>query len=784
MDLPAIWQTPVANAVIKNGARSFIDGDTINITYSFLRSASSIDYIKGNVPPGVNAEPTGIVGTMSPSNPLVPTPPKDYTLTVRAWTEATPSEIASGYPQTWYEDRTFTIVGGLWYGPPAGALTNTGNVAYQHGDAVSVQLAFDPNRLPGLALIGGTLPPGLIFSSSTRRISGTMGALPKGITEYPLLFRATISAAGQQQFQDRSFVFEVNPLDERHGWDTSWLDNEVAHITNPGNFVGTVYNLGTIYRGSNVEVQLRVNNPDNDPLVFVTTGANVQYQTWAPGLPYGLDIHPDGKITGTPNIANNEPGYYFFRVYARDPQGTEGQPRTSELVFCFFVDPDIRNEQQLNEEVKWITPAGSIGSTYETFASHFSVDAVPQFNLTALNNEYQSIQYQLIGSSPFPTGVVLEPDTGNITGTMPHVDSDTTFTFTVRARVVFINRLTGTIRNSTAYADRQFSFTVLNLYYSDTVSNLYIAVPPFDRRLISEWVYGTLPEIKDNQSKLTPPDIMTILGRDTLFRKEDPSWGRVERPRILLIAGLLTPSPNVMMAALRDYHHKFKLLIGTLKWAKGVDPSGNYVYDAVYFSITDPMARAGGFNAFGGDETLPPPTKLAVPKFNLPVNSDRYFPVSIQNVRKDLINVANRQPWAQNPQMPETATSRGLGVPGKEGLPFWMTCQQIAGKSTSVLGYTPAIELAYMLPGHGAQAVKSLQQAGFEAALTGHPILVDRYLLISDGLKLTEFDVSLIDNSLTSFDGPDSDTPTQAVTTFDTSYTPTSKYYKFPPGDA
>jgi hypothetical protein len=781
MDLPAIWQTPIANAVIKNGARSFIDGDAVNISYTFLRTVSRVEYVKGISPFGVNANANGLSGTMTRKDPQVPTPPRDYQITVRAWTVADATELNSGYPAEWYEDRTFTVVGGLWYGPPAGALTNTGGVAYKHGDAVNVQFTFDPNRPVALSVIGGTLPPGLAFSNSTRRISGTMGALPKGQTEYPVLLRAAITQAGIAQFQDRAFIFEVNPLDERHGWDTSWLDNELTQLNNPAGFKGTVYQLGTVYRGTNVEIPLKVNNPDNDILEFKATGAVVQLDTWFEGLPEGLHINSEGKILGTPVISDNNAGNYFFRVYARDPQDTEGTPRTSEIVFQLILDPHIQLEQQLNDTVKWLTPAGSLGSTYETFASHFGVSAVPQFNLTALTNEYQTVQYKLIGTSPFPTGVFLEETTGNVVGVMPHVAADITYTFTVRARVVFINKLTGTVRNSTAYSDRVFSFTVRNLYYTDTVCNLYIAVPPFDRREISKWVYGTMPEFKEGDPRA--PSILTVLGRDVLFRRDDPSWGRVEQPRILLAAGLITPSPNVMMTALRDYHHAFSLRVGELKWAKGVDPSGNYTYDVLYFSVTDPMKGAGGFDAFGRDDLLPPPTKRAIPKFNMKANSDRYHPMSIDNARKDLINVSNRAPWPDNPQIAETSSMRGIGIPGKEGLPFWMTCEQVKGKQTSVIGYIPAIELAYLKPGKGAQAVKSLVQAGFQTALQGHPIKVDRYLLISDGLILTQFDVSVIDSSMTSFDGPDSDPPTVGYTTFDTSYKPTSKYYKFPPGD-
>ncbi len=540
-----------------------------------------------------------------------------------------------------------------------------------------------------------------------------------------------------------------------------------------------IYTLGTIYRGTSIEIQLKVDNPDNDPLDFKATGIPIQYLTWFEGLPKGLSITRDGKITGTAIIAENTPGYYYFKVYAREPSGTEGTPRTSELVFRLYIDPEIKLDQQLNDSVKWETPAGSIGSTYETFASHFAVKGVPQFNLTILTNEYQSVTYELIGTSPFPTGISLQSDTGYIVGRMPPVDSDRTYTFKVRARVVFINKSNGNTRLSSAYSDRQFSFTVKNLYFTDNVSNLYISVPPFDRAEIAKWVYGTKPEYRGDD--IRAPNMLTVLGREVLFRRDDEPWGRIEQPRILMVAGLLTPTPAVMMKALKDYHRQIVLRFNELKWARGVDPSGNHVYDVLYFTVIDPQKGAGGFNVFGGDEILRPGTTRAIPKHNLPANSDRYHPMSIANARKDLINVNRRQGWPANN---EPASSRGIGIPGKEGLPFWMTCEQVKGRANTVLGYTPAIELAFLKPGRGAQAVKSLVQAGFQDALQGRPITVDRYLLISDGLRVTNFDLDIGTESLTTFDGPDGTPATIDFTTFDEAYIPTSKYYKFPPGDA
>lgn len=773
MNNPAIWSTPAADAVITNGGRSFVDGDTVSIPFTFQRTVTKVRYIKGTVPYGASAAASGITGTLASKNPPENTPPRDYTLTVRAYAAATQAELDAGYDAEVYEDRTFTIVGGLWFTPEGGDLTNNGS-PYIRGDSLTIPFTFDSGRtLTGLTQIGGELPPGVGFSITNKRLTGTVAALPKGVSEYPILFRATVDDGnGGTHFQDRAFKIKVNPLDEQHGWDTAWLSNLTTSTSN-GN---TVYDLGTVYRGSSVEIQLQILNPDDDFLEFKAAGYIHNSGTWFEGLPEGLSIDSFGRIVGVPVIADNAPGDYYFRVYAREPSGTEGSPRTSELVFRLSLAPEIRLDQTLNDGVRWVTPAGSLGSTHEAYPSHFAVEAVPQYQVGNLTNEYQTIRYRLVGNRPLPAGAFLDQWTGNITGRMPYVDSDTTYTFKIRARVVFVNRNTGAIRSSATYSDRDFSITVVNIHAASGTANVYVSVPPLERTEIVKWVYGNKAEYHDSHPQA--PSVLTVLGQDVLFRPQDDAWGKVEDLRVLLLGGMRTTTPAEFFAELNDYHRPTEVLIGDVRWAKGYDPSGNYVYDMVYLTIDDPMSGAGGFSNGGLESVLPIPHSHAVPEMNLPANSDRYHPTSLRNMRMDLKSVGTRKAW---PGGNELAAERGIGLSGKESLPLWMDCEQTPGLPSSRIGYIPAIELAYLKPGQGAQAVKSLVLAGFEQAVSGRVIKIDRYLLISEGFISLTFDVDGTD--ITTFDGPDAAQPTPSFTTFDQTIAPVGKYYKFPPGD-
>lgn len=777
MTNPPIWQSPAADALIKNGSRSFRDGDVVSIPFTFQRTVSKVRYIKGTVPYGASAASSGITGTITRKNPPADTAPRDYVLTVRAYSAATSQEIIDGVDSEFYEDRTFTIVGGLWYGPYPGNVYSDLGQALVRGDTIVRQMVFDPGRtIKRVEKIGGELPPGIAFSSTNSRLTGTIATIPKGVTSYPVVFRAVIQGQQGELIQDRSFNFLVNPIDEQHGWDTNWLTG-LTNFTNSQNG-DKIYNLGTVYRGGAVEIPLMTLNPDSDPLEFKATGYSYFTGTWFAGLPRGLKIDRTGRIIGAPAIAANEPGDYYFRVYAHEPSGAEGSPRTSELVFRLILSSEIRDDQQLNDNVRWVTPVGSLGSTYETYASHFYVSAVPQVSASANSLEYQTVRYQLVGIKPLPEGLFLDENTGEINGRAGYISSDQIYDFTIRARIVFVNRTTAASRLANSHSDRNFNITLKNLYLVDAVSNIYIQVPPLDRTEIAKWVFGTKPEYRDPDVRA--PSLLTVLGKDILFRNNNPFWGRITDPKILLVGGLRATTPADLNKELKDYHHLTKLRINEVKTAKAYDPSGVYIYDMVYLTVTDPGEGAAGFDAFGRDIILPMPSNKAVTRMNLPSSSDRYHAMSLMNARQDLINTKQRTAWSSNS---ETAEARGIGLAGTEGLPLWMSCNQTPGKPQTRIGYLPAIELAYLKPGKGQQAVKSLVQAGFQDAVQGSTITVDRYLVVSDGYQILSFDLDPQTEEVTTFDGPDGDQPTAAFTSFDQILEPSSKYYKFPPGD-
>lgn len=663
----------------------------------------------------------------------------------------------------------------IWKAPASGDLLNNG-APWRRGDTVDVLLEFNssPSRVD---LIGGDLPPGLYFNGATRKIYGVIAALPKNITTYPVVFRAF--GADQSKSYDRSFRWQVNPVDEEQHWSVP----------------SGLQDLGSVNRGSSVNIPLDIVNPDQDNLVYRAMGVDTKLAGAYSGLPNGLMVEQASptivRVIGSPTITNNNPGTYYFKVYARDPDDIaryphgEGSPRTSEKTYRITINPEIVLDARLSDTVRWETPAGSLGSTYETYPSHFGVKAVPQYQVSGSSSvEVQTIRYTLTpASKPLPDGLLLDPASGLILGRCPYVATNTTFDFIVEARVVFVNQDTGAVRPSSVASERSFNVTIRNIFGVDSVTTLQVNVPGDARRKIAKWIWGSLPELREPTEKQATE--FKIIGRDNTFRSSDDNFGKKKDYKILLAAGLNYFADGTFLDKLRDYHHTANWRIGSLASARARSPEGNHLYDVIFLTVIDPLAGAGGFDIANKEMNLSRyvagQKQTAIPQWNLKAEDAHYFPNSIRNMRLDMQVNRNRQDW---PEQNQRAASRGYGLVGREGLPLWMMSEQELGKPGTVPGYQTVIELAYVKAGSGPSIVRILDQAGMNEDLQGTTITVDRYLLLSDGFSSTSFDFNEADGSITTFDGPDNPmTPTVQLTTFDKVLQSESKYYKFPPGD-
>jgi hypothetical protein len=127
-------------------------------------------------------------------------------------------------------------------------------------------------------------------------------------------------------------------------------------------------------------------------------------------LPTGVTLNSStGLISGTlPDVASNTT--YTFTINASDGVNTV-VPRT----FSFIS----------NVSPVWVTSAGSLGS----------FDEQTSITLSALSatDISDTVTYALANGSTLPSGITLNSASGVISGTLPDIASETTYTFTINA---------------------------------------------------------------------------------------------------------------------------------------------------------------------------------------------------------------------------------------------------------------------------------------------------------------------------------------------------------------
>ena len=121
----------------------------------------------------------------------------------------------------------------------------------------------------------------------------------------------------------------------------------------------------------------------------------------------------------------------------------------------FGLLPDVL---YINASPVWTTTAGSLG----TFNEEVSISV----SATATDSD-STISYTLANGSTLPSGVTLNSSTGAISGTLPSISSNTTYTFTINAS------------DGSTTVSRTFSITSINLtantvdVFADNSATLY-----------------------------------------------------------------------------------------------------------------------------------------------------------------------------------------------------------------------------------------------------------------------------------------------------------------------
>lgn len=237
------------------------------------------------------------------------------------------------------------------------------------------------------SLISGSLPPGLVLDENGL-ISGN--ADPVTIdTTYTFKVKATSEGAQDQISPDLSIVIKAPSI-------INWFSTGSIAVLNDSISPSR----------TSVSIQLDARNDGSSPILFDSVLASGS-------LPPGLTLNSSGLITGTtPQV--NQDTTYSFKVNAH----TSGGPlKVSENLSITIKKP--------LPIITWVT-SGDIVS-----AQNCSQNSNLNISLVAISSSNESITYTL-NSGTLPNGVTLSSD-GKIIGTIPGVESNSVFDFTVKA---------------------------------------------------------------------------------------------------------------------------------------------------------------------------------------------------------------------------------------------------------------------------------------------------------------------------------------------------------------
>ncbi len=351
--------------------------------------------------------------TVTATDSLNQTGSRVYSMTVLNTLSITPASLPNGTISTAYNQQlTATggtgaigwavtagaLPGGLTLGPTSGAITGTPTAAGTFNFTVTAtdsltqtgSRVYSMTVLSVLSITPASLPNGAVSTAYSQQLTATgatgaigwtvtSGALPGGLTLSPTTgaITGTPTAAG-------AFSFTVTATDSLTQAGSQAYSLTIANVltigpaTLPNGTISTAYTQQLTATGG--------------------TGA-VGWSITAGALPGGLILGPtSGAITGTPTAA----GAFTFTVTATDSQSQTGARSYSLLILnVLTIAPNT-------------LPNGTAGSAYNQ-----QLTATPSTT---------SITWA-VSAGTLPTGLTLNPQTGQLTGT-PTAPGQFTFTAT------------------------------------------------------------------------------------------------------------------------------------------------------------------------------------------------------------------------------------------------------------------------------------------------------------------------------------------------------------------
>ena len=347
-----------------------------------------------------------------------------------------------------------------------------------------------------------------------------------------------------------------------------------------------------------------------------------------------------------------------------------------------------------NQTIQWVTDS-DLGTINDGTVSGLSVRAISTVGAQLI------YKIKSNSASRTPQGIILLSD-GMLSGraSFKHLSIDGTDT---------------SFDNQTTTVDELYKFTVI----AESVDLAVYTEKTFTLKVLRNNVYPYenlylrgFPNVVQRTLFKSIIDSEHLFPTELIYRPTDPWFGKAQDLRFLFLSGLNAVDIENYHQAVSKNHYNKKVLMGDIKLAYALDDLFRVVYEVVYLDVIDELE---GRNPVSGEPTNCPQTINVTDRKNYysdnGVSYTQLTPNGLGNMRKQIIST--------------------IGISNPNTLPQWMTCLQpdpvTPGKYLPPIGYTPAVILAYTVPGAGKLITYRLTQSNFN--FNQIEFSTDRYVL-------------------------------------------------------
>ena len=619
-------------------------------------------------------------------------------------------------------DRTFelTVVG-----QDDPVITTAGGLlgTYRDGDYVDLTIVAtdaDPDDTLTYSFLSGELPSGVSVNSDGT-ITGYINPIPAiqgtpgfdtdnvGFDENSFDFR-TIAENKNYEFQvqvtdGKSIVAETYQIYVYAGnFFTADSDIMTADMTgypftadqmtlrNPA-LISLAGLIATVTHDNYYAFQFTGEDFDGDPIEFVLDSGS---------LPTGLTLNSStGWIYGTlPNQLATEITY-TFGISVRKVNDPEYKSATK----TFTID----TVGSIRSVVTWLTDT-DLGTIQVGDISTFQIESS-----NALNNQ---VQYNLDSGSDsrLPQGLKLQED-GLIVGR----PAFKTFMLDGGTTTIDVDH---PVLEETTF-EREYNFTV-RLTDPDgdisTTKAFKITITPGDYKPYENLWVKAYPSVSDRAVWESLIDSQDDFPPEKIYRESDYYYGKQRDMRMILTTGLNPLEAHEYISAMAMNHYNKHITLGEIKKARAVR-NDVVQYEVVYAEIKDREENNSNVSTSQSIDFLTNhgkswtnPLTVDDDEYNMDNNTidadqtDRYrfYPNSFTNMSDQMIT---------------NITQIEL-----EALPLWMRSKQDDG---SILGFTPAVVIAYVTPGSADEIIFNINRRS-DVDLKKIEFKIDRYVWDTD----------------------------------------------------